>query len=554
MPLQKISGEDAIRNIRSNPYGEWPSREPADANRIEPVCKPAFRPSFKLSRDDRIFAMGSCFARFIERELAYRGFDVVTDQSAWPDVLHEESATELLNNYGIFSMVNELQWALDPATPFNPEANIFELAPNRYCDVHLPLMRPGPLERVLSYRRTVREVTRRVTDCRVVIMTLGLSESWFDTVSQSYLNAGPPRTLVARFPGRFEVHVLSFEDTIKALQRTLALLRTYCRSDQKILLTVSPVPLGKTHTDRDVLVANSYSKAVLRTAAEHVAALSPNVDYFPSFESVMLSERSRAWLDDQVHVQPELVRVNVERMVEAYKPEAEETDEKQIQLALSDAEEEVSANNLLEAIRLLEPLRHSARQDLRFVCLFVEVCLRLGRVDDAKSAIEELSSDLEDWRYQMLRGQVVLNEGDQAGILILERLLKERPKCVPIMRSLLDAYVGIDRLDDALVVARQWSQVAPANTEPLRRAAAIHRRRGDHGGAEAAFKAAFMRPPRTIVYLDYIDFLIELKRVDEAAKALALLKPESRAHFARCERLRAFLPSAQGQSERTPQA
>src|SRR5262249_41291942 len=147
-----------------------------------------------------------------------------------------------------------------------------------------------------------------------------LSELWFDCETGAYLNRTPPRTFVARHPERFEVHLLSFEETMASLRAVVALLGAHCRADQRILLTVSPVPLTNTHSTDDVLVVNRYPKAVLRTAAEHIAADHGHIDYFPSYESVILSERGHAWADDQVHVRKGLVQLNVERMIEAYRP------------------------------------------------------------------------------------------------------------------------------------------------------------------------------------------------------------------------------------------
>jgi hypothetical protein len=85
-----------------------------------------------------------------------------------------------------------------------------------------------------------------------------------------------------------------------------------------VILTVSPVPLAATFTGRDVLVANMYSKSVLRAVAEEIRARFDFVDYFPSYESVMLSPRATTWEEDGVHVADAAVAVNVRRMVEAY--------------------------------------------------------------------------------------------------------------------------------------------------------------------------------------------------------------------------------------------
>lgn len=53
-----------------------------------------------------------------------------------------------------------------------------------------------------------------------------------------------------------------------------------------VILTVSPVPLMATYEEEHVLVATTYSKSVLRVAAEMISKTHENVVYFPSFEII----------------------------------------------------------------------------------------------------------------------------------------------------------------------------------------------------------------------------------------------------------------------------
>ncbi len=129
------------------------------------------------------------------------GFDVATSKLSSPEVSIESDKRDVLNNYGVAAIANELRWALDPAHPFDAETNTIEVAPNRYVDLHIPTLPPAPLRTVRAYRTAITEVTRRVVDCRVVVMTLGLSEVWYDASSGTYLNATPLPTLVTKFPG-----------------------------------------------------------------------------------------------------------------------------------------------------------------------------------------------------------------------------------------------------------------------------------------------------------------------------------------------------------------
>src|SRR5690606_27730028 len=124
------------------------------------------------------------------------------------------------------------------------------------------------------------ELTRSVRDTRVIILTMGLVEVWYDKMSGLYLNGPPPKAIITAEPDRFELHVLSYEDVITALEAIHALIAKHCRSDAQILITVSPVPFKVSFTGRDALSANTYSKSVLRAAVETFARAHENVDYF----------------------------------------------------------------------------------------------------------------------------------------------------------------------------------------------------------------------------------------------------------------------------------
>ena len=544
MPLGRISGVEAIANIRSNLFGDWPSRESADTNRIEPLCRPEFSPSFQLEPGEKIFTIGSCFARHIERALVPYGFDVVTSGLAWPDQSIDTMGHDILNNYGVVSIENEFRWALDPDHPFDPERHFFEVAPGRFVDPHLKV-RAAPLEKAKAYRTAVTEVTKRVADCRIVIMTLGLSELWFDTHTQTYLYLTPPRMFVARFPDRFELHLLSFEETIRSLKSVIALLRSHCREDQRILLTVSPVPMRYTHTARDVLVVNCYSKSLLRTAAEHVAGAFAHVDYFPSYESVTLSDRAHAWMDDQIHVRIALITLNVDRMLKAYTRGSATAPTIDVRRRLREAEDEIEVGNFSSALDLLEPLRRAQQLEPDQALGYAGLCIRLHRLEDAQGAIAKLPPSAEDWRRELISACIAIGKHDlDEGFSRLNRLLDQFPKKQPILRALAEAYAEAGSKENALVALRRWSDIFPNRPEPHRRAALIHKNSGDPDAAERAFRACLgAGSARAGHVLDYVEFLISQNRLSDAARELEHIQPESKAINKRMEQLRSFLPS-----------
>ena len=377
-------------------------------------------------------------------------------------------------------------------------------------------------------------------------MTLGLSELWFDALTRTYLNKTPPRMLVAQQPERFELHLLDFAETMHSLEETVALLGKHARPDQRILLTVSPVPLSATHTGQDVLVVNSYSKSVLRTAAEHIAARHGHVDYFPSYESVTMSERQEAWNEDMVHVQAPLIQMNVQRMIEAYMPRGGLRGPDDVKARLAEAEDEIEAHNLPAAIAILAPLRDADELEPDFAVLYAELCLKLGRLDDARAAIAKLPMDAAGRRARLIEARIEIHgDAGEKAIALLDALAQEYPKWPAVMRAQVDAYEQMGRLDDALLALRRWSDRARTAAEPYRRAARLHRARGDAEAAERAFQEALALPKAGNEYvLDYIEFLIDEKRFAQASREIEVLRPETKASHRRLERIRAFLPTA----------
>ena len=87
---------------------------------------------------------------------------------------------------------------------------------------------------------------------------------------------------------------------LEMLEKTIAILRE--NGTTQIAMTVSPVPLARTMTNKDVLIANTYSKSTLRSAVGLICDRHDFVHYVPSFEKVMLSKNEDVWKNDLRHV------------------------------------------------------------------------------------------------------------------------------------------------------------------------------------------------------------------------------------------------------------
>jgi hypothetical protein len=89
-------------------------------------------------------------------------------------------------------------------------------------------------------------------------------------------------------PEEYEFVNFAIDASREELARFCELVQSVNR-DVRVLLTVSPVPLVATYEPRHVLVSTTYSKAVLRVAAEEVVQKLDFVDYFPSYEMIAMA-------------------------------------------------------------------------------------------------------------------------------------------------------------------------------------------------------------------------------------------------------------------------
>jgi hypothetical protein len=319
MTIETVEGADAWRNVVLNKFSKWPTRQNPD--RLHPLAKPEISTKFSINKTEKVFCIGSCFAREVEQALQRIGFDVLSIIRNLPSSPRRSvSDAGLFNKYTIASVLNELGWALDNQSDYSLEkilienvAGLFEdyqLAGSEYAD---------EISAAAEFRNAFRDSFRVIKDASIVVITLGLSEAWFDLTTGLYLNKAPSRAVVQKYPNRFILKVLDYNDSLEMLESCYKLLSKYLNPGFKILITVSPVPLLATFRNQDVLVANAYSKALLRTVVEKFQSDKSNVNYFPSYEFVTLSNPSVVWShDDFRHVDRFFVDYIMSAVVEAF--------------------------------------------------------------------------------------------------------------------------------------------------------------------------------------------------------------------------------------------
>jgi hypothetical protein len=326
-PLSSISAADAYTNAKTNKLRSYPSPK-RDGDRLYPLASPSAKPSFSMKSTDTVFTIGSCFARNVESALLNIGMTVTSNEDQLGVVGDSLGFTpNFFNKYSIHSIYNDLKWAFERDT-YPGDAIIYPMhKKGLYADMQLGMSKlEFKMDDIRDFRTRYLDVMARAKDADVVIITLGYVETWYDKKLGLYLNTSPPQPLIKAEPDRFEFRVLSYNDVLSALHDVHALLLKHRTKPLKMLVTVSPVPLLSTFRDVDVLVANTYSKSVQRAAIDEFIRDAPGVDYFPSYEFVILSNPELAWSrGDYRHVSPDLVARIMSNVVTQYVEGAKNT-------------------------------------------------------------------------------------------------------------------------------------------------------------------------------------------------------------------------------------
>lgn len=317
--LYEFSAAQTNQNLRRNRSSVWPDSRRKSEHRLSGFANVTLNPTFQFDTSDKILTIGSCFAREIEAVLSGLGFILPALDIEVPA---EERTTvvgnDILNKYTVHSMENEIRWGFEPLG-IPPEDFYLRASEDTWHDAQMVAnIKPASLARVAERRTMVSDMMKRLPECRIVVITLGLVEAWFDTKTQMYLNGMPPAFAIRTEPERFVLRVLEFDEILASLHRIHALLVKYGHPEFKMLLTVSPVPFKATLTGRDALIANTYGKSVQRAAAETFAATYADVNYFPSYELVTLTNRDMAYTQDNIHVTRDMVSHIMASVLHAY--------------------------------------------------------------------------------------------------------------------------------------------------------------------------------------------------------------------------------------------
>lgn len=246
-------------------YNQYPDKQQLRQEGLSAIAKGWIPESPIINNDTRVLAVGSCFARHFTLWLAEHGFNRSFPESPYNALLRFNADFE-----SPAVIAQQFRWAFDELDP----ATLLWLDKSRHLIVATD-----------EGKRAVRS-TLEQTD--VLILTLGLSEIWYDKVS------GEPlwRALTEQTydPERHVFRVESTAATIEWLE-CIERIRQRHLPGMKIVYTLSPIPLKTTFRPVSAITANTVSKAILRAALDeflrnHEAILNKQLFYFPSYEIV----------------------------------------------------------------------------------------------------------------------------------------------------------------------------------------------------------------------------------------------------------------------------
>lgn len=132
-----------------------------------------------------------------------------------------------------------------------------------------------------------------------LVLTLGLTEGWQDLRDDAIYPLAPGIAggqFVAEHHRFINFTINECIADLRLFQQLLALVNPAVR----IILTVSPVALAATYEPTHVWTATTYSKSVLRVAAETLARETENVSYFPAYEIITSPLNGNHYLADNL--------------------------------------------------------------------------------------------------------------------------------------------------------------------------------------------------------------------------------------------------------------
>lgn len=263
---------------------------------------------FKISTTTKVATAGSCFAQHISRRLRQSGYNYyiveAADAAIPKDIAAERNYGTFSARYGNIYTARQLLQLFDRAfNTFQPSQSVWERPDGRYVDPFRPQVEPAGFDSPEAVRQDaalhLAAVRQLFETLDVFVFTLGLTEGWRAVDDGAVYPLAPGVAGGVWDENAYEFINFEIEDVFADMLAFVDRL-TSVNAKARILLTVSPVPLVATYENRHVLVSNTYSKAVLRVAADKLVRARDTVVYFPSYEIITANATTHRYFDEDL--------------------------------------------------------------------------------------------------------------------------------------------------------------------------------------------------------------------------------------------------------------
>lgn len=249
----------------------------------------------RITPETRVATAGSCFAQHVARRLSEAGFNYYVAEPGHP-ILSEQ--VRRAHNYGVFSArygniytARQLRQLMERAQGrFTPAEAPWLMPDGTVRDPFRPQSQPGGFVSVAEMEadraQHLAHVLEMFETLDVFVFTLGLTECW-ESLEDGAVFPLCPGVEGGRFdPKKYAFRNQDVAEVVVDMEAFFDALAEV-NPEAQTILTVSPVPLMATAAPgAHVLSATTYSKSVLRVAAEMLTRDRADRHYFPSYEII----------------------------------------------------------------------------------------------------------------------------------------------------------------------------------------------------------------------------------------------------------------------------
>ena len=243
----------------------------------------------------KVLAVGSCFASHIASYLRkLRGGALKVNDDEGVNLFRWGAG--FVNTY---TLRQQFEWGLGKRDIESGTLFVENLG-NMHGRVHATMVMPTDED--------TRAATRKsITESEAFIITLGLSEIWYEkSTGDAFFGAIPSKEFDS---DRHGFRVSTVEENRENILAIVDMIREH-QPDAPIIFTLSPVPLTATFRPVSCITANTVSKSILRVAVDEALREREGdgmIFYWPSYEIVQELYGLKAYERDRKHIRRPVV-------------------------------------------------------------------------------------------------------------------------------------------------------------------------------------------------------------------------------------------------------